>query len=131
MDIGIVMKHVDKAKVLKEGLIASGCKVTIYTTAQEALNAILGAKFNNRPLPHKLLLLDLDLGEGINGPELVRRIRQYANKSELTFILMNGRSVHEESLVSDNLLDVRVVYNDASVIVKAAHRAAIVGIGGN
>lgn len=131
MDIGIVMKHFDKARLLQDRLSESGCKVTIYHNAQEVLNAILGAKFNNQPQPHKLLVLDLDLGEGISGPDLIRRVRQYVSKAELTFILMTGRSLREESLLSANLLDIRVLSNDANVIVKEARRAGTHAIGGN
>jgi hypothetical protein len=127
LHIGILMRAFDKARVLQQGLLEGGREVAIYHTAQECMQTTLTAKFTNQPLPHRVILVDLDLGDSITGPEMIRRLRQFIPREELTFILMNGRSKHEEAIISDNLIDIRAVYNSQSLIIKEIHKITAMG----
>src|SRR5262245_36011588 len=126
MNIGIVMKHFNTARMLQEDLSKSN-EVTIYHSAEECLEAILEARFCGRDL-HNMILVDLDLEE-VSGPEFIRRVRLFIKKSELTFILMNGKSSREEEIAHQHLLDtkIKMIYKDTSVIFQELRKAA----GGN
>lgn len=109
MRIGIVEDNAAIGEMLHTGLKLSGNEVTLYTNAQEAISAILGARFNNKILPHDVLIVDLDLGQSIDGAEMIRRLRQYLAPQDLPCILMSGRDLLELNLISQNLFDVRVL----------------------
>jgi len=104
-----------------------GSEVVAYHSAQECMQTILTARFNNQPLPQSVILVDLDLGEGMSGPEMIRRLRQFIPRNDLTFILMNGRSAYEDKIASDNLLDIRTLYREQSVIMQEMSRVSIPG----
>lgn len=123
MHIGIVMKHLNTAKILQANLSQSH-EVTIYHTPEESIKAILEARFLGKT-PHSLILTELDLGRGISGPEMIRCLRLFLPKSELSFILMNGRSVREEEIARQNLLDghIRLLYKDTSTLYQEIQKA--------
>lgn len=124
MHIGIVMKHFDTAKILQEDL-ARSYEVTLYQSAEACINAVLEARFRGQTL-HHMILTELDLGAGISGPEMIRRLRLFLKKPELTFILMHGRSAREEEIARRNLLDtqVRMLYKDTSLLFQEIQNAA-------
>lgn len=106
MRIGIVEDNPQIAEMLRDGLKLSGNEVTVYTNAQDCIAAVLGARFNNIVLPHDILVTDLDLGSGIDGAEMLRRLRQFISPAELPCIIMSGRDLIEMNLMSQNLFDV-------------------------
>lgn len=110
MRIGIVEDNPTIAGMLKDGLQLSGNNVTVYHTAQECIAAILGARFNDPEfLPHDVLITDLDLGSGIDGAEMIRRLRQFISPAELPCIIMSGRDLIEMNLMSQNLFDIPLI----------------------
>lgn len=109
MRIGVVEDNVTIRDMLKVGLELSGNQVGVYSCAQDCIAAILGARFNNTELPHDILVTDLDLGQGIDGAEMIRRLRQFITPTELPCIIMSGRDIIELNLLSLNLFDIRVV----------------------
>ena len=109
MNIGIVEDNQSMGEMLAKGLELSGHEVTTYTNAQDCLRAVFLARFNGEQLPHDIIVTDLDLKESIDGAEMIRRIRHYIPASELPFLLMSGRNLVERNLLSQNLLDIRVM----------------------
>lgn len=109
MRIGIVEDNAAIAEIFEKGLKLSGNEVVIYTNAQDAMAAILGARFNNEAIPHDVLITDLDLGQGIDGAEMIRRLRQFLSEDELPLLIMSGQDLAEQNLLSKNLLDIRVL----------------------
>lgn len=109
MRIGLVEDNTQIAEMLEVGLNLSGNEVTIYRNAQKCMTAILEARFNDMPLPHDILISDLDLGQGIDGAEMIRRLRQFITPQELPVIIMSGRDLVELNLLSQNLFDIRIL----------------------
>ena len=109
MKIGIVEDTPTIAEMLRDGLQLSGNEVIIYHNAQECIAAVLGARFNNEQLPHDILVSDLDLGLGIDGAEMIRRLRQFIAPQELPCIIMSGNDIVELNLLSQNLFDIRIM----------------------
>ncbi|MEO9028313.1 MAG: response regulator, partial [Ktedonobacteraceae bacterium] len=109
MRIGIVEDDRNIREMLLEGLALSGNQVVGYTNAQEAINSILGARFNGQPLPYDILVTDLDLGQGIDGAEMIRRLRQFISPAELPCIIISGNNLAELNLLSQNLFDIKIM----------------------
>lgn len=107
--IGIVEDNATIKEMLEVGLKLSGNCVVCYSNAQDCMAAILNARFNGVPLPHDILVTDLDLGLGIDGAEMVRRLRQFITPDDLPCIIMSGRDIIELNLLATNLLDIRVL----------------------
>ncbi len=102
MNIGLVEDSPALGEMLKAGLELSGNTVVLYECAQEAISAILLARFNGEPLPHEVLVTDLDLGQGVDGAELIRRVRQFLTPEELPIILLSGSDLIERQLLSQD-----------------------------
>jgi CheY-like chemotaxis protein len=109
MRIGIVEDDYQTRIMLKEGLSLSGNQVEVYSNAQECINAVLGARFNGHELPHDILVTDLELGIGIDGAEMIRRMRQFIGPQELPCIIMSGNDLQELHLLRENLFDIRIL----------------------
>ena len=109
MRIGIVEDCVSIREMLETGLKLGGNTVVVYQNAQDCIREILTARLNNTPLPHDIIVTDLDLGQGIDGAEMIRRLRQFITPEELPCVIMSGRDIVELNLLSLNLLDIRVM----------------------
>jgi len=94
MNITLVEDNPNTANMLVWGLRLSKNIVNLYTNAESCIKGLLEAKFTNKPLPD-ILITDYNLGEGLNGRELIRQIRGQENISyeELPIILISGASL--------------------------------------
>ena len=79
-------------------LALSNNEVRIYGNTQDCLAAILGARFNNEPLPHDVLVVDLDQ---IDCAEMLRKLRQIITPKELPCIIISGREIIELVLLDN------------------------------
>ena len=107
--VGLVEDNAVIGEMLQVGLKLSGNEVTLYTNAQDCISALLGARFNGKELPFDILVTDLDLGQGIDGAEMVRRLRQFIPPNDLQYMIMSGRDIIELNLLACNLLDIRIL----------------------
>jgi DNA-binding response OmpR family regulator len=124
MNIGIVEKDFADAQLLQRGLSGSGFETTIYHNARECVGAILRARFSGLALPHDALLVDLDLGDGLCGVELIWQLRQFVDAHELAFLVMNGGSATERRLLSQYLLDIPILYKETSPLIELLRKRA-------
>lgn len=106
--IGIVEDNAVISEMLQAALQLSGNEVVIYSNAQECINALISAHWQNEKL-HDIVLTDLDLGQSIDGAEMIRRVRQFIPAEELAFLMMSGHDLVEQNLLKQNLLDIRVL----------------------
>lgn len=107
MRIGIVEDSPALAAMFKNGLELSGEQVTLYECAQEAMSAILRARFDNVPLPVEILIIDVD--QGIDNTAIMNRLRLFFTPAELYIIIISGQSIIERNLLSRNLFDIRTL----------------------
>lgn len=108
MKIGIVEDNQLIGEMLQNGLSLSGNEVIWYRNAQECLIATLEAWFSRSILPD-ILVSDLDLGQGIDGAEMIKRLREFIRPADLPVLIMSGRDLIELNLVSQGFFDIRIL----------------------
>ena len=108
MRIYVVEDNLQVGEFLRQGLILSGNEVKLYTDAQVCIKEVLNAWFNRSTLPD-VLVTDLDLGQGIDGVEMIKRLRKFIPPLDLPVVIISGRDVVELNRLSNYLFDIRVL----------------------
>lgn len=87
----------------------AGHQVITYERAQECMNACISAKLAGKMQPHDIVIVHINLGESIDGAEMIRRIRQFVPADELKFIIMSGEDLVDRNLLEQNLFTIPVL----------------------
>ncbi len=105
MLIGIVEDDPDLNELYRTGLLLAGHESRGWYNAVDALRDLLGLKLNREKLP-EVVVVDLNLPGGIDGAELIKRLREEIAPQEVQFVLMSGNDLAEQRLKERHILDV-------------------------
>ncbi len=105
MLIGIVEDDPDMNELYRTGLLLAGHESRGWYNAVDALRDLLGLKLNREKLP-EVVVVDLNLPGGIDGAELIKRLREEIAPQEVQFVLMSGNDLAEQRLKERHILDV-------------------------
>lgn len=105
MRIAIVEDHAELREMFVMGLELLDHDVESYQNAVEASRALLDAKLNRRELPD-IVLVDLNLPGGIDGAEMICRLREEIAPRETAFVLMSNNSLADRRLKEKHLFDI-------------------------
>jgi DNA-binding response OmpR family regulator len=94
MNIGLLENWPETQEWMAVALELLGHKVSVHTTGESLLEALFPVSETTVP-PYDLVIVDLNLPEGISGQEVVMRIRSTASTERLPILIIADDGEYE------------------------------------